>query len=131
VQEKIEKKLVSKFKFLEKNPERGPYPYNMFGIECGDGWYDLLSKLCTKIDKELKKEKIDDFSVNQIKDKFGGLRFYVSQANENIHDLIQEAENKSYKICEMCGKKGNRKTIDGWIYTLCKPCEKKVNKDKI
>jgi hypothetical protein len=94
-----------------------------FGFECGDGWFDLIYKLC----EEIAALKPDDFEVFQVKEKFGGLRFYlVSGASDEIHSLITKAEERSYHICENCGadvpngpsKKG------GWISTKCEKCEK-------
>ena len=58
----------------------------------------------------------------QIKEKFGGLRFYVDSATDKIYNMIDEAEKKSYTICEVCGKSGKEYHIKGWTMTLCKKC---------
>jgi len=121
---KLQKKLFDKFEFLRKSVESNKKckiknPFQLFAVETGDGWFKLLEDLCSKISKEIKKDKIKDFSVAQIKEKFGGLRFYISGGNEKIYNLIDKAERDSYKICEDCGKPG--KCIDtGWVYTACK-----------
>jgi len=93
-----------------------------FGFECGDGWYNLIDKLCSDI---LKCEGGKDVTVEQVKEKFGGLRFYTGPANSKIFDLIHKAEEKSFKICEECGAKGELEEIRGWYTTLCKKCKKK------
>jgi hypothetical protein len=54
----------------------------------------------------------------QVKEKFGGLRFYVGGATEKIYDYITFAESMSYRTCEVCGSPGKRYT-DGWHKTLC------------
>jgi hypothetical protein len=59
----------------------------------------------------------------QVKEKYGGLRFYVNGGNVDTDKLISEAEALSYEICEVCGKKG-KPNEDGWISTLCKKCRK-------
>lgn len=119
-----QKKLRDRFEFMVPKKTEGPqYAYPLFGIECGDGWFDLLWKLCEGIEKQLKKDKIKDFEVNQIKEKFAGLRFYVAGCNNKIRKLIDKAEEKSCKICEECGEKGKRVHIRGWYLTLCDECE--------
>lgn len=40
------------------------------------GWYSLVDELCTDIERELAPELAKRFSVDQIKEKFGTLRFY-------------------------------------------------------
>ena len=55
----------------------------------------------------------------QVKEKFGGLRFYLdSSATEKLHDAIRLAEDESYKTCELCGEPGEPRR-EGWIKTLC------------
>ena len=60
--------------------------------------------------------------VTQVKEKYGGLRFYVDSSDDYIDGLISMAEGMSYKICSECGGKSVNQTNRGWIYTLCKPC---------
>lgn len=56
--------------------------------------------------------------VVQVKEKYGGLRFYVQSATDEQYAYIQFAESISYKTCEVCGNRGKR-TRDGWITTRC------------
>jgi hypothetical protein len=56
----------------------------------------------------------------QVKEKFGGLRFYVHGGTDKHHALISFAEELSYKICEDCGAMQDTKTYtQGWNRTLC------------
>jgi len=99
-------------------PYRSIYPIS-FGFECGDGWFDLINNLITKIDE---LDVNNEVRIFQIKEKFGGLRVYIDgPGTDEIYDLIEKAENESYKICEKCGNPGkpNKK---GWISTLCDEC---------
>jgi hypothetical protein len=64
----------------------------------------------------------------QVKEKFGGLRFYMTSGTDEIFDLIEEAEALSCKTCEECGKPGEERP-GGWIHTHCDPCHE--NWDKI
>ena len=60
--------------------------------------------------------------LNQAKEKFGGLRFYMSYHVDQIQKLIDEAEAHSFNVCEDCGKKGTRYSPRGWAITLCGKC---------
>jgi len=57
----------------------------------------------------------------QVKEKFGGLRFYMTYYVKELEKLISEAEEETYKICECCGEPG-RERDGGWILTLCNKC---------
>lgn len=59
----------------------------------------------------------------QVKEKYGGLRFYMTSGTDEIFDLIKKAEELSYKTCENCGEPGYQRS-GGWIYTLCDTCHK-------
>ena len=56
--------------------------------------------------------------VYQVKEKFGGLRFYIGESNKKIDDLISAAEDASYKICDVCGAPGTLRG-DKWLRTRC------------
>ena len=90
-----------------------------FGLECGDGWFDLIHELCEDLERH---ETLDDVPLPeavQIKEKIGGLRFYVGVTTQEMLDIIHEAEIRSEKICEICGLKGERFSDGGWIKTRC------------
>lgn len=133
------KELVEKFPKLftgYENPRGGYYP---FWFECSDGWYTLIHELARDIQHhvdhkndtytwkvergEAKEEDRPDYQVRavQVKQKFGGLRFYVNGGDEYIDGMIAFAESMSYKICESCGNPG-KTNRDGWMYTFCDPC---------
>jgi hypothetical protein len=54
----------------------------------------------------------------QVKEKFGGLRFYVDRATDKHYGYITFAESMSYRTCEECGAEGRHYGI-GWHRTLC------------
>lgn len=66
--------------------------------------------------------------VVQVKEKFGGLRFYVERSTEDFNQLIDTAESVSFRICEMCGAPGNPVNTPGssWRKTLCYDCYAKL-----
>ncbi len=90
-----------------------------FGFECEDGWFDLLWKLCEDIDKTNPPE---GFEVCQVKEKFGGLRFYTMCATEEIYNRISKAQDDSYNTCEICGSTEDVTSEGAWITTFCKKC---------
>lgn len=85
-----------------------------FGFEVGDGWYKLLRQLII----DLKPVVSDKFKVVQVKEKFGGLRFYVDGASSVADKLIEEAERKSYTVCEVTGGIGSLHSRGGWVKTI-------------
>jgi len=63
--------------------------------------------------------------INQIKEKFGGLRFYYSGGDDYIDGMTSLAEDMSYNICEQCGSTENVGQTNGWISVMCEKCAKK------
>ena len=87
----------------------------MYGNASGDiitqGEIDLRKQI---VDEEASKVPV----ASQVKEKFGGLRFYVNGAIDKHWNYISFAESMSYRTCEECGAPGKRYT-DGWHRTLC------------
>lgn len=105
-------------------------PYGLYGLECGDGWYDLIETLCRNIQhhvdwkiKNLPEEEREGFQVvaTQIKQKYSTLRFYYSGGDDYTAGLIHMAESMSGMICETCGEKATIRT-KGWMTNLCNSC---------
>jgi hypothetical protein len=88
------------------------------------GWNGLIKELIEDIvvigwDKQ----------VCQVKEKFGGLRFYINSASKEVHDRISEAENLSYSVCEICGNPGELRSDRRWMLTLCDTHNEEPKKD--
>ena len=62
--------------------------------------------------------EIPQVTIDQIKEKFGCLRFYYSGGDEYISGMVTLAESMSGVTCEECGSIGERRS-GGWIRTLC------------
>ena len=105
----LTQKLLDKYPKLFSNQQ-------FWGFECGDGWYDILDNLCGAI-KEHTYDG-DDLYVDQIKEKFGRLRFYLSKEDDVIHGMVMLAEYMSGHTCEMCGAPGKTRDVS-WFVTLC------------
>ena len=83
-------------------------------FDVDSGWYPIIKDLIEDLIK-LGWDK----QICQVKEKFGGLRFYINTGSDEIFKRIHLAENQSYEICETCGEKGEMRTDLGWYSTLC------------
>jgi hypothetical protein len=113
----------------EKYPElfRGRHKSMMetlmcWGFECDDGWFEIIDNLCLELTEYCKKHDIEIPEVVQVKEKFGGLRFYLGGIHKDhfdaIYKIISKAEGLSYVTCEVCGLPG-KPNKEGWIRTTC------------
>ena len=60
----------------------------------GDGWFDVLWRLCEELEplvKEFEEQTGQRVEVLQVKQKLGGLRFYVNHRTDAISERIAEA----------------------------------------
>lgn len=124
----LEKQLIERFPSFFVDMYKSPMETCLaFGCDCGNGWAKLIWDTCEEIEQYLKTHELGyNFKFEQIKQKFGGLRIY-SNGDQTICDILDRAEDKSFHICEDCGKPGKPNT-DGWITTLCDECRDEENK---
>lgn len=105
-------------KFLGWGDKNNPYRARIYDrgfCEVSDGWLPLIQEMI----QGMIEQKWDK-QVNQIKEKFGGLRFYINNGSNEVYNVIHWGEEKSYTICETCGSKEDvAQTKGGWITTLC------------
>ena len=101
---------------------------DFWGFECGTGWFNIINNLCEALTDIAKEKEKPVVVAAQVKEKFGGLRFYTEGGTtKEEYALIAAAENESYKVCEDCGSKDNvTQTKTGWITTLCWECSNYV-----
>lgn len=125
MKKELENKLKKKFPSLYKNL----YKENtcmQWGIECDDGWYDLIYNLSSELDGWCKQNELQ-VNAAQIKEKFGTLRFYFNSANvftddqyKEISSIVDKYEKLSGTVCELTGNVGELKVKGYWYKTLCK-----------
>jgi hypothetical protein len=90
------------------------------------GWTELVINLHNNL-----VQVVPDYELHQVKEKFGGLRYYTSikyNANSIPSILIQHYEEKSFRVCAECGTESNvsTKTIKGfYVCTMCDDCRAK------
>jgi hypothetical protein len=114
--EAFEKRMHEKFPTMFANP------YGGFAV--GEGWWPIVEALCTNIQhhidwKNKNAVNVAPVTVDQIKEKFGGLRFYYEGGDDVVDGMVRMAEVWAELSCEECGKPGNRNSNGGWIKTLC------------
>lgn len=98
------------------------FPSKHFCFECGDGWFDLIKECIQKIKADCLEKEMDTI-VAQVKEKYGTLRIYLNLTTDEQQKIIDEAEEKSEKTCEVCGKPGfNKKIRSYWWAVRCQDC---------
>jgi hypothetical protein len=111
--------------FAKRMEERFPKMFvgKYGGFAVGAGWYPILEALCANIQSHIdwrvkQGQDIAQVEVEQIKEKFGGLRFYYQGGDDEISGMVRMAEAWADVACEECGAFGKRRS-GGWIRTLC------------
>ena len=120
--EKYPKMMVNRNKHMQET-------CMCWGFECGDGWFNILDQLMGNIQhhidlKNRKEEVVAQVTLDQVKEKFGTLRFYYSGGDDAIDGMVRMAESMSGVTCEECSAPAQTHG-PGWIRTICKPCETK------
>jgi hypothetical protein len=108
----------------ETYPKMFSKPYGGFAV--GAGWWPIIESLCANIQSHTDwwnknretRPVVEQVVVEQIKEKFGGLRFYYHGGDDYVRGLTQMAEAWASHSCEECGAPGKRRS-GGWIRTLC------------
>lgn len=88
------------------------------------GWWKAFGEqMIAEIDEVLKKYNIENFEINQIKQKFATLRFYytltdIREANKELNAIISKYEHISAKTCIYCGRPAHFMSC-GYILPFC------------
>lgn len=86
-------------------------------ISCDPGWFPMIAELHrTLVDMD------PNYEVHQVKEKFGGLRYYYGPGNAEMDAVVRQFENRSYKTCELCGDDARMCRKGYWYKTLCSNC---------
>ena len=136
MRQELDKILCEKYPKMMVNRNKNMQETCMcWGFECGDGWFNILDQLMGNIQhhidwKQAQKEKYNrgegctQVTLDQVKEKFGTLRFYYTGGDDAIDGMVRMAESMTGVTCEECGNVGERRG-GGWVHTYCEPCEEK------
>lgn len=78
------------------------------------GWHGLYEQLVSDIGECDPSAK-----VTQAKEKFGELRVYLAQFQQDAYDLIDAASRVSRRSCQTCGEEALLCDQRGYFATLC------------
>ena len=128
----LQKLLLCRYpNFLRKSADMRPFDER--GIECEDGWFEMIDQLCSACEDEIEGliarglDKSTWPRVSQIKEKFGSLRFRVTgKVSAGLHHKFSGAEQASLLTCESCGKPGRLRRKNG-IRTHCDSCRAQLD----
>jgi hypothetical protein len=120
-------KLTSDYRSAESR-------YDFIKDKVGQPKWSGSKELITQEQIDTAKARLDEEALrvpvaSQVKEKFGGLRFYVQAATDKHYNYISFAESMSYRTCEECGAPGKTYT-DGWHTTLCDAHAKERGREK-
>jgi hypothetical protein len=131
MKQELDKILCEKYPKMMVNRDKSMMETCMcWGFECGDGWFTILDQLMSNIqhhidwnNKNFEKgykqyKQVPQVTLDQVKEKFGTLRFYYQGGDDEISGMVRMAESMSAVTCEQCGNPGTTGG-QGWITTLC------------
>lgn len=96
-----------------------------WGFTCGDGWFNLIDRLCADISTQVMNGSMPPVVARQVKEKFGTLRFHFRGGNSATRALIEQARDESERICSECGQPGEMRPI--WAgCVLCPDCTERA-----
>lgn len=123
------KELISKYPKIFQQYEGNPFDVNWSGVP--QGWLPIIDKLCGAIQSYVDntviyenggKRQPPQPECTQMKEKFGGLRFYTNNSDEKVEGMIRMAEYMCDNACEDCGSEQDLGVTRGWISVLCRTC---------
>jgi len=119
--------------------------YNLMAAQAKEGNFDLFDDSMKDLNnpeykaKRLSEviagdfrsvpESISQVTLDQIKEKFGTLRFYYTGGDDIIDGMVRMAESMSGVTCEECSAPAQTHG-PGWIRTICEPCEIKREEER-
>ena len=140
----LQKEFPEILKKLGGDPSKTCMSVMHGGIAIGDGWIPSLRTLFKYCQFQHDTNGYPQLVAEQIKEKFGTLRFYYDfedcsiekhkgrsdRNSETLEGAIDFAEMLTQSICEECGQPGKIRK-DRWIRVRCDKCEtKQKNKMK-
>lgn len=123
-------RITSKYMYTGELADPNTYEYT-WADDIPNGWRIAFGdQMIEELDQLIKRYDVKDYSIEQIKEKFGVLCWYDSEFPERGRDEYFTWKDKyadlSYRTCICCGRPAKYRT-KGWIIPVCKECLSKVN----
>jgi len=121
--------LIQKYPKIFAPYEGNPGNVNWYGVP--SGWLPIIDKLCGAIQDYIDNTSIiidgvksspEQITCIQMKEKYGGLRFYYVGGDDFISGMVRMAEFLCHNTCEDCGSNQDLGVTSGWITVLCRDC---------
>lgn len=121
--------IIKKYPKIFQTYEGNPGDVNWHGVP--KGWLPVIDKLCgsiqSYIDNHVTYTKDGKYNPTQVtclqmKEKFGGLRFYTNGHDDVIEGMITMAEYICDNTCENCGSEEDLGLTKGWVSVMCRTC---------
>ena len=136
------KQLVEEYPFLmprdweDKPLEDYDYSFTILD-EMPTGWRNAFGEqMCAEIKAALGPD-LEKYRIEQVKEKFGELRWYTNWTSDALEDIIEKYAELSARTCISCGAPATKISI-GWISPWCDECSKglhnkfkSINSEKI
>jgi hypothetical protein len=112
--EMLDKKLCEKYPKIFVNRNASAQTTAMcWGFAHGDGWYDIVNNLCGCIQHHIDStDSVPQVVAQQVKEKFGTLRFYYTGGDEYIRGLVSMAQAMSGVISEDSNAAGESDAVE-------------------
>ena len=81
------------------------------------GWEQLIRDMLTEIASNSDKRSAPVFT--DIKEKFGTLRVYGYNIDDEIQSILDRYAALSADTCMTCGKAGTMREKNRWLYVAC------------
>jgi hypothetical protein len=145
--------LIAKYPKIFQTYEGNPGNVNWYGVP--GGWLPIVDLLCGAIQsycdstrsvenpdyeealpydrKDTRTHKClqetrEQVVCIQMKEKFGGLRFYTNGHDDLVEGMIRMAEKICSETCETCGTREGLGFTTGWITVRCEECANQAGK---
>ena len=102
-----------------------------FGLECGNGWFNLIWQLSADIESTARLEGLAENTnawpcVDVVKQKLGDLCVqFTALVSDRISNLVDKAMERSLKESEVCAKPCNKVLLTEQVQLvkpLCDTC---------
>jgi hypothetical protein len=121
--------IITKYPKIFQDYEGNPGRSNWYGVP--KGWLPIIDDLCGAIQEYIDKttiyirnepQKPEQVTCFQMKEKFGGLRFYTGGHDDIVEGMIELAEYLCDNTCDECGSRNDLGKTSGWISVKCRNC---------